>query len=200
VEEIAITVSGTKGNGNRGVSTISFNYSAFDMQGTYPSYTTPTNVFPIRRAGPIAVLGRTFFQEAYVAVDFNRGNFSVTQAKFPPFDPPNVINGTGFPPEYLIPLSSRTTYTPIVRDNAWTAGKIAGLTVGMILLVVVLICIWLLARRSARAQKARRLAVADEPAADVLPEYSRDHRTHSDAGIELPPYSAADPNATPRDV
>ena len=44
-------------------------YAAFDLRATYPIYQNATNYFPIRRAVNEThfVIGRTFFQEAYVA-------------------------------------------------------------------------------------------------------------------------------------
>ncbi|KAF2799538.1 acid protease, partial [Melanomma pulvis-pyrius CBS 109.77] len=61
-------------------------YSAFDLQARYPIYNNETNYFPIRRAYNESqyTLGRTFLQEAYVTVDYERSNFSVYQALFPP--------------------------------------------------------------------------------------------------------------------
>ncbi|KAF1842153.1 acid protease [Cucurbitaria berberidis CBS 394.84] len=60
-------------------------YSAFDQQASYPIYQNTTNYFPIRRAQNETqyTLGRTFFQEAYIRVDYERNNFSVHQALFP---------------------------------------------------------------------------------------------------------------------
>ncbi|KAF1935241.1 acid protease [Clathrospora elynae] len=60
-------------------------YSAFDQQASYPIYENATNYFPIKRAynDTQYTLGRTFFQEAYITIDYERGNFSVHQALFP---------------------------------------------------------------------------------------------------------------------
>ncbi|KAH7380033.1 aspartic peptidase domain-containing protein [Pyrenochaeta sp. MPI-SDFR-AT-0127] len=60
-------------------------YNAFDQQASYPIYLNATNYFPMRRAynDTQYTLGRTFFQEAYVKIDYERGNFSVHQALFP---------------------------------------------------------------------------------------------------------------------
>jgi hypothetical protein len=63
-------------------------YSAFDQQASYPIYKNATNYFPIRRAynDTQYTLGRTFFQEAYIRIDYERGNFSIHQALFPTTD------------------------------------------------------------------------------------------------------------------
>lgn len=56
-------------------------YSAFDLWLLPPIYESPVPYFPIRRApeGSDFVLGRAFLQEAYVAVDWERGNFTLGQ-------------------------------------------------------------------------------------------------------------------------
>lgn len=59
-------------------------YAAFDLQASYPYYTNSTRYFPIRRAANNTqyILGRTFLQEAYVIADYERNNFTITQAAF----------------------------------------------------------------------------------------------------------------------
>ncbi|KAG4434662.1 hypothetical protein IFR05_009867 [Cadophora sp. M221] len=56
-------------------------YSAFDLQVNYPIYPNATNYFPLRRAmnDTQYVIGRTFLQEAYIIVDYERKNFSISQ-------------------------------------------------------------------------------------------------------------------------
>lgn len=58
-------------------------YAAFDLTVSQPFYNTSRRYFPIRRAADekLYVLGRTFLQEAYLVVDWERGNFSVSQAQ-----------------------------------------------------------------------------------------------------------------------
>ena len=60
---------------------IQLSYSAFDLQASLPLYESSTPYFPIRRAANESqyVLGRTFLQEAYIVVDWERGNFTVGQ-------------------------------------------------------------------------------------------------------------------------
>ncbi|KAJ9641080.1 hypothetical protein H2199_005748 [Coniosporium tulheliwenetii] len=56
--------------------------TALDFNGSIPS---GTRYFPLKRAQNSTqyTLGRTFLQEAYVIADYERGNFSVSQALFP---------------------------------------------------------------------------------------------------------------------
>ena len=66
-------------------------YDAFNLQLTYPfpnlaaNFTSaPTNYFPLRKAANSTqyTIGRTFLQETYLAVDYERNNFSISQAVF----------------------------------------------------------------------------------------------------------------------
>ncbi|OGM44107.1 hypothetical protein ABOM_007280 [Aspergillus bombycis] len=67
---------------------ITLPFQAFDHSLTYPypTLTSDTSLpyLPIRRANTNDEqrLGRVFFQEAYLAVDYERGQFSLYQAKF----------------------------------------------------------------------------------------------------------------------
>ncbi|EOA82422.1 uncharacterized protein SETTUDRAFT_82601, partial [Exserohilum turcica Et28A] len=103
-------------------------YSAFDQQASYPIYDTPTNYFPIRRAYNESqyTLGRTFFQEAYVRIDYERSNFSVHQALFPAPDDKQQI----------VPISSPDVK---VRPRGLGRGAIAGIAVGSILMLLILL-------------------------------------------------------------
>jgi len=69
-------------------------YSAFDLQASWPYYPNATNYFPIRRAANDTqyTLGRTLLQEAYLVVDYERGNFTVAQNVWPdPLPAANVV-------------------------------------------------------------------------------------------------------------
>ncbi|KAH0362418.1 acid protease, partial [Aureobasidium melanogenum] len=70
-------------------------YAAFDLQASYPYYTNSTNYFPIRRAANNTqyILGRTFLQEAYLIADYERNNFTITQAAFAnPMPAQNIVS------------------------------------------------------------------------------------------------------------
>ncbi|KAL8806912.1 MAG: hypothetical protein Q9182_001041 [Xanthomendoza sp. 2 TL-2023] len=72
---------------------ITFPYASFDLQVTSPIVAEPTRYFPLRRADNDTqyTLGRTFLQEAYLTVDYERSKFSVSQAKLPDGVPPTLI-------------------------------------------------------------------------------------------------------------
>lgn len=71
---------------------LSLPYAAFDLQLSYPfpgwkatENSPPKNYFPLRKAANESqyTIGRSFLQETYLMVDYDRSNFSVYQATFP---------------------------------------------------------------------------------------------------------------------
>jgi hypothetical protein len=116
-------------------------YSAFDQQASYPIYDNATNYFPIRRSynDTQYTLGRTFFQEAYIRIDYERGNFSIHQALFPTTDDKQQI----------IPVLSADTRLH-ARQTARLSGKaIAGISLGAIAFLVAMAVsvFWMYRRR-----------------------------------------------------
>ncbi len=75
--------------GNSTLSEASVNitlpYAAFDLQASSPIFPNGTNYFPLRRASSPSqyTLGRAFFQEVYLLVDYEQSNFSISQGLFP---------------------------------------------------------------------------------------------------------------------
>jgi len=78
------TVVFTIGDPNDAYVNITFPYAAFDLTASPPLVTTTSRYFPFKRAANSIqfTLGRTFFQEAYVVADYERGNFSVFQCNW----------------------------------------------------------------------------------------------------------------------
>jgi hypothetical protein len=111
-------------------------YAAFDLQASYPYYENATNYFPIRRAANDTqyVLGRTLLQEAYLIVDYERANFSISQAAFP--DPLPAAKIFTIEP----PSSSSSSSSSRSGKKSLGTGAIAGIAAaGAILLLLVLI-------------------------------------------------------------
>lgn len=70
---------------------LSLPYAALDLELSYPypglnatQASTPTNYFPLRKAANASqyTIGRSFLQETYLIVDYERNNFSISQATF----------------------------------------------------------------------------------------------------------------------
>ena len=80
---------------------IQFPYAAFDLSVGHPLVESETRYFPLKRAlnSSQYTLGRVFLQEAYVIADYDRRNFSVSQAVIPErgaqqivaIDPPGLV-------------------------------------------------------------------------------------------------------------
>jgi hypothetical protein len=116
-------------------------YAAFDLQAGYPFYVNDTaRYFPIRRAANESqyTIGRTFLQEAYVIVDWERQNFTVAQARF-----------DSLTEEKLVPILSKANDPssnqtqpvedkPESQDSALSPGAIAGIVVGIVVLLALI--------------------------------------------------------------
>jgi Eukaryotic aspartyl protease len=136
-------------------STITLPYAAFDLQASWPIYNTETNYFPLRRApNGIHVLGRTFLQEAYLTVDYERNNFSVAQATFSAQGPASVI----------VPIYRPAFVTQTPNKKGLGTGVIAGIGAagGVIFLLLVLLALFLWHRNKKRAEAARLAKEAEE--------------------------------------
>lgn len=123
-------------------------YGAFDLQASSPFYPNATNYFPIRRAANNTqyTLGRTFLQEAYVIVDYERANFSVNQAVFHVNDPYTIVT------IHSINYSSSKNASD---DDNLGQGSIAGITVGAVAFIFTLIVILVyLIRRHRHAKQS----------------------------------------------
>lgn len=92
---IADTVQSTK------LVSLSLPYAAFDLQLIYPfpnldatENSPPKNYFPLRKAANESqyTIGRSFLQETYLLVDYDRSIFSVYQATFPNDTTLNITN------------------------------------------------------------------------------------------------------------
>ena len=80
-------VTFTLGPASAGGSTVDIlmHYGSFDLTAEYPIVDNATRYFPLRQAQNDSqyTLGRAFLQDAYVIADYDRSNFSVSQAVFP---------------------------------------------------------------------------------------------------------------------
>lgn len=104
-------------------TTIVLPYAAFDLQASPPLYNITTNYFPLRRASKRSVLGRAFLQEAYLVVDWDRSNFTISPAA-------QRSNRTRDIVAILPPLEKKSSDT-------LGAGAIAGIVIGALIIVIV---------------------------------------------------------------
>lgn len=149
------SISFTIGNTNVGGKTteIVLPYDSFDLQARRPFSPNGTKYFPIRRADNDTqfTLGRTFLQESYLIVDWERANFSVSQCLF---DSDNMN-------QKLVPINSvnTTSNATVTTGNKKSSntGEIIGIAVGVaVALVLIAACsitFFLLKRRKNRHHK-----------------------------------------------
>lgn len=109
-------------------------YAAFYLTLDKPAVENVTQYFPIRKSpNGIYVLGRSFLQEAYLIVDYERANFTVA----PVTDPGTTQNSNTLVPIY------NSTYTPPGQSptpipsgggggGGLSPGAVAGIVVGVV--------------------------------------------------------------------
>jgi hypothetical protein len=131
---------------------ITLPYNAFDQQLTFPyinntSYSSDDAnkyYFPLRPATNESqyTLGRSFLQEAYMIVDYERNNFSVHQA----VHIPNPLSNTSIV-DILRPSDSQFSPPPSTPSGLSKAA-IAGLVIGILVLVIFLgVLFWFLRKK-----------------------------------------------------
>ena len=108
---------------------ITLPYNSFDLTLTPPAanLTSNTKYFPLRRATNDSqyTLGRTFLQEAYLTVDWERQNFSISECLFPQ----NMQQD-------LVAIQSPTATT---KSGGSSTGKTVGIAVGVVVAVLVVV-------------------------------------------------------------
>lgn len=150
---------GSQPTGSDAYTTIEFPYSAFFLTANSPIYNNATNYFPIKKSSNgINILGRTFLQEAYIVVDYERANFTVAPAVFSDI----------MPSEDLVTIFN-TTYSPPKSSSesdksGLAAGTIAGIVIGIIAAFALIGGIAFFYYRRRRNAKQRILEQEEKPA------------------------------------
>ena len=142
---------GASGNTTGETVDIVLPYAAFDLNISANLANPAARYFPLKQAQNSSqyTLGRAFLQEAYVVADFERHNFSVSQASFPATSVPQRVVSIEAPGSD--PSSS--------SSSRLSKGAIAGIVVGaaVILAVILGLSIWRLKRKR---QQERRYSKA----------------------------------------
>lgn len=131
---------------------INFPYDAFNQQLSFPfpalnaTFSSPAvNYFPLRKASNNTqyTIGRMFLQEAYLAVDYERNNFSISQAKFANDAVSNVKLA-----EITRPANSTFAGPPENSNVGLSVGVKVGIGIGIAILTIAAIglvfffCFW----------------------------------------------------------
>ncbi|KAI9709496.1 MAG: hypothetical protein M1820_003256 [Bogoriella megaspora] len=148
---ITIQLGNTAYNNGKSINII-LPYAAFDMTVGWPIYNSSYNYFPIRRAANDSqyTIGRTLLQEAYLIVDHEHENFTISQAAFP--DPlPSAQIQTIQPSGGA--SSNSETLTSSHKSGLGT-GAIAGIAVGVVVvLAFAVLAVFFFLRRRRRSHQ-----------------------------------------------
>lgn len=160
-------------------------YAAFDLQASYPYYQNATNYFPIRRAANDTqyVLGRTLLQEAYLIVDYERANFTLSQAVFP--EP--------LPAAKLVTITPSTSPPTTPSSSRLSTGATIGIALGATALAALLALLAFFLLRKRRTQHHQRYELAGAPASSS--SAASMHHTPATTPSTRPsaPFKAPDP-------
>lgn len=110
---------------------ITLPYYSFDLTATFPLVNESTRYFPLKRAANESqyTLGRTFLQEAYLIVDYERNNFSISQCTFKDGSQQKLIG--------IAPVPSSNYTSPGNKEPSSNRSTvIIGIAVGVSVLVV----------------------------------------------------------------
>ena len=146
---------------------ITLPYNSFDLTLTPPAanLSSSTKYFPLRRADNDTqyTLGRTFLQEAYLTVDWERQNFSISECLFAENMQQN-----------LLAIQSPSDKT---NSGGSSTGKTVGIAVGVVLGVLVIVAvIGAILWRQHLVKRAREEKEAEE--AKKLENESEQQREH----------------------
>jgi Eukaryotic aspartyl protease len=200
------TITFTVGSAAKGGESvdISIPYGAFDLNVKAPLVTSTSHYFPLKRAQNSSqyTLGRVFLQQAYVIADYDRSNFSVSQALFP----------STSVAQHLVPiLPSGVASTPgaastPVSHRGLSSGAIAGIAIAAAVAILLLAFVTVI---YVRRQRRRRITpgrlpqlpgqTGDSSAAQILkPELDAyesaalEHNAPNSEKAELPAYNRMD--------
>jgi hypothetical protein len=153
---------------------ITFPYAAFDLNVSYPynsSYYFP--IVPTTNSTQ-NTLGRQFLQEAYITVDYQRGNFSVWPRKWDVNAQKHIVSIV--PPNSTDPSTpgSSGTATSDKKSSVISTGAIVGIVIGVIAILAIIggFIFWKRKQKKRREEERAAAAVAaavSEPKYEPVP-------------------------------
>jgi hypothetical protein len=184
---ITFTLSPTPPSSGSSTVTITLPYAAFDLTARppYRNLTGDSRYFPLRRAANVQqiTLGRTFLQEAYLMVDWERQNFSVSQVAWVPNAEKKIV--TIVPPGQS---AGNENAASEVADSAPALGNstIIGIAVAVVVIASIIatlsFLLWRANRRKRDEAKAKAKEVDDVEISG--PESTNGHKAELDASEE----------------
>ncbi|EGR47485.1 uncharacterized protein TRIREDRAFT_108686 [Trichoderma reesei QM6a] len=108
---------------------ITFPYASFDLTLNPPLVKKTSRYFPLRRAANETqyILGRTFLQEAYLIVDYERGNFSVHPRVWNASAESNIVT--------ILPPGVKESVPNVGSSHSLSGGAIAGIVIGVCVVI-----------------------------------------------------------------
>jgi len=162
-------------------------YAAFDQQIGTRTGENMTNYFPIKKSKDgVYTLGRTFLQEAYIIVDYERANFTVAPAHYSdPMPKANVITILN---QTWVPGDSTNTSGTGDSGGGLAPGAIAGTVVGIVIAFVIAgiiaFCWW--RKRKDKKEAIRKTQEASEIDTGLAGNEIKYRRVSELTGSDLP--------------
>ncbi|RDW63644.1 hypothetical protein BP6252_11189 [Coleophoma cylindrospora] len=154
---------------------ITLPFYAFGLRAAYPFVPNATYYFPLKRAENSTqyTLGRAFLQEAYLTVDYDRGNFSVSQCTW--VDGAKSAVNSILSPSYSTNNTNGTLTTSPKVTNEIPIGPIVGGVLGgvAVLMGICAALFWYCLRKQRREPKL--------PQGNSTPHVTLEELGHSDA-------------------
>lgn len=163
--------------GGDNATTITLPYDAFDATAheSWEYETSDQRIFPMMlQVGDVAVLGRTFFHEAYIHANYEPDvrQFNISQRSHP---------GNTAPPEIVTVRGSSITWPEDPDDGGLSRGALAGIIVGAVLsAALITVGIWFFFRHRSKKRKAALAAQNtmtekgdNDPTLDIMGELRR---------------------------
>lgn len=176
-EKIQITLHDTTTTSRS--TTITLPFEALNLTASWPLFANGSHpYFPIRKSQGTNILGRAFFQEAYVIADYERHNFTVAQTTFP----------NPQPAPQLISIESSSFAPPPTSSKGLSGGAVAGVVIA-VLAGLVAIGAWVFyawkRKRKVRAAEEKAVLEANEKAREERERQFRRETasTFSSAGL-----------------
>ncbi|KAA8575094.1 hypothetical protein EYC84_004307 [Monilinia fructicola] len=112
---------------------------AFALRASYPFVDNTTYYFPLKRAANDTqyTLGRTFLQEAYLTVDYDRGNFSINQCTWIDGAASSVVAIRAPSIGTSNPSNDTSSSLDKVSPKLLSPGAIAGIAIGALALIFI---------------------------------------------------------------